>query len=123
MAAIIQTVDGVVINRFELDETPLTFGRTSDNAVQIDHLEVSTAHARISRVSGKDGTVAYVLEDLDSTNGSFVNGKSVKKLELRHKDRIRIGLNVFTYIDEARVDIERTTEIKKSWIPGVYYSK
>ena len=123
MAAIIQTIDGVVTNRFELDENPLTFGRTSDNVVQIDHLEVSSAHARITRMVGKDGTVAYVLEDLDSTNGSFVNGKKVIKTALRHKDVIRIGLNVFTYIDEARIDIERTTEIKKSWIPGVYYSK
>ena len=123
MAMIIQTIDGVVANRFEIEESALKFGRTTDNQVQIDNLEVSNEHAQIVREISNDGSVAYFLEDLGSTNGSFINEERINKQQLHHKDSVRIGLNVFAFIDEGKVDIEKTSEIKKSWIPGVYYSK
>lgn len=123
MAAIIQTVDGVVANKFEIEESAIKFGRTADNQVQIDNLEVSNEHAQVIRETNDEGKIAYFLEDLGSTNGSFVNEEKIDKRQLHHKDCIRIGLNVFTFIDEGKVDIEKTSEIKKSWIPGVYYTK
>ncbi len=123
MATIIQTLDGVVVNKFELGDTALKFGRTGDNQVQIENPEVSNEHAQIIRETKDEGDVAYFLVDLDSTNGTYVNGHQIDKHELMHKDNIRIGLNIFTFIDENKVDIERTSEIKKSWIPGIYYSK
>lgn len=123
MAAIIQTVDGVVANKFEIEESAIKFGRTADNQVQIDNLEVSNEHAQVIRETNDEGEIAYFLEDLGSTNGSFVNEEKIDKRQLHHKDCIRIGLNVFTFIDEGKVDIEKTSEIKKSWIPGVYYTK
>jgi pSer/pThr/pTyr-binding forkhead associated (FHA) protein len=123
MAAIIQTVDGVVANKFEIEESVLKFGRTADNQVQIDNLEVSNEHAQVVREINDEGKIAYFLEDLGSTNGSFINEEKIDKQQLYHKDCIRIGLNVFTFIDEGKVDIEKTSEIKKSWIPGVYYTK
>ena len=123
MAAIIQTVDGVVANKFEIGESALKFGRTAENEVQIDNLEVSNEHAQVVRETSGDGNVAYFLEDLGSTNGSFINEEKIDKQQLHHKDCVRIGLNVFTFIDEGKVDIEKTSKIKKSWIPGVYYTK
>jgi pSer/pThr/pTyr-binding forkhead associated (FHA) protein len=123
MAMIVQTIDSVVTNRFEIGETALKFGRTAENQVQIDNLEVSNEHAQVTRETDNEGNVDYYLEDLNSTNGSFVNEEKVNRQKLHHKDSIRIGLNVFTFIDEDRVDIEKTSEIKKSWIPGVYYTK
>jgi len=47
MAMIIQTVDGVVTNKFDITPPALTFGRTGDNQVQIDDLAVSNTHAQI----------------------------------------------------------------------------
>ncbi|NOQ90765.1 MAG: FHA domain-containing protein [Gammaproteobacteria bacterium] len=121
MASIIQTVDGVVTNKFTLS-AKLSFGRTTDNTVQIDDLAVSNTHANIICESDADKD-NYYLVDLDSTNGSFINEKQIKKQQLHHKDSLRIGWNVFTFIDENEVDLERTSKIKKSWIPGVYFSK
>jgi len=123
MASIIQTVDGVVANKFEIEESALKFGRTADNQIQIDNLEVSNDHAQVVREINDEGKIAYFLEDLGSTNGSFINEEKIDKQQLYHKDCIRIGLNVFTFIDEGKVDIEKTSEIKKSWIPGIYYTK
>lgn len=123
MAMVIQTIDGVVTNKFEIGDTALTFGRTLDNQIQIDDLAVSNEHARVIGEAGADGQKVYFLEDLGSTNGSFINEKKVKKQQLHHKDNLRIGWNIFTFIDENEVNLEKTSKIKKSWIPGVYYSK
>lgn len=123
MAMIIQTVDGVVSNRFDIKDSGLTFGRTSDNQVQIDDLAVSTAHAKISLEKAADGKETFFIEDLTSTNGSFVNESKIDRQQLHHNDSIRIGWNVFIFVDENEHDPEKTSEIKKSWIPGVYYTK
>lgn len=123
MAMIIQTIDGVVTNKFSLGKTTLTFGRTTDNTIQIDDLAVSNEHAHVICESKSSGENTYFLEDLGSTNGSFINEKKVKKQQLHHKDNVRIGWNIFTFIDEDEVDLEKTSKIKKSWIPGIYYSK
>ncbi len=123
MATIIQTVDGVVANKFEITDSVLSFGRTADNQVQIDDLAVSNKHAQVMCETGDKGKNIYFLEDLGSTNGSFVNEKQIQKQQLHHKDTLRIGWNMFTFIDENEVNLEKTSEIKKSWIPGVYFTK
>ncbi|RKZ54888.1 MAG: FHA domain-containing protein [Gammaproteobacteria bacterium] len=123
MAMVIQTVDGVVANKFEIADTPLKFGRTADNQVQIDDLAVSNKHAQLVHESNDEGETIYFLEDLGSTNGSFVNETKIQKQQLHHKDTLRIGWNMFTFIDENEVNLEKTSKIKKSWIPGIYFSK
>ncbi len=123
MAMIIQTVDGVVTNKFEISQPALTFGRTSDNQVQIDDLAVSNEHAQIIAETNDKNKTIYFLVDLGSTNGSYVNEVKIKRKQLHHKDTLRIGWNMFTFIDESEVDLEKTSKIKKSWIPGVYFTK
>lgn len=122
MASIVQLVDGVVANRFELTENGLKFGRTSDNQVIIDDLAVSSEHAEITTLKEDNGDIQYVLKDLQSTNGTFINEQKIDQQLLRHKDIIRVGWNSFTFINEDEVDLQKTTKVKKSWIPGVYYS-
>ena len=123
MAMVIQTVDGVVANRFLIEKAPLRFGRSARNQVQIDDLAVSSEHAKIVASVGDKGQMTYLIQDLDSTNGTFVNESKIQLQQLHHNDSIRIGWNVFIFIDENEHDLEKTSEIKKSWIPGVYYTK
>jgi pSer/pThr/pTyr-binding forkhead associated (FHA) protein len=113
----------VVANRFEISSSGLSFGRTADNQIVIDDLAVSSEHARVTPLTAENGEVQYSLVDLDSTNGTFVNEKKVERQLLHHKDVIRVGWNSFTFINEDEVDLEKTTKVKKSWIPGVYYSE
>jgi len=122
MAMIIQTVEGVVTNKFDIELSALKFGRAVDNQVRIDDLAVSSEHAQIICETGGKGEVTYFLEDLGSTNGSFINETKIEKQLLHHNDSLRIGWNIFTFIDENEVDFEKTSKIKKSWIPGVYYT-
>jgi len=122
VASIVQLVDGVVANRFEITDSELKFGRIASNHVIIDDKAVSSEHAEILLLKGNDGDLQYVLHDLGSTNGTYINEKKIHKQLLRHKDIVRVGWNSFTFINEDEVDLEKTTKVKKSWIPGVYYS-
>jgi pSer/pThr/pTyr-binding forkhead associated (FHA) protein len=123
VASIVQLVDGVVANRFEISSSGLTFGRTAGNQIVIDDLAVSSEHARLTPLTAENGEVQYSLVDLDSTNGTFVNEQKIERQLLHHKDIIRVGWNSFTFINEDEVNLEKTTKVKKSWIPGVYYSE
>ena len=122
MAVIIQTVDGVIVNRFDIDKAGLSFGRAASNQVQIDDTAVSTNHAEIVIEESDEGKQVYVIRDIGSTNGTFLNEQKVERQPLRHKDIIRVGWNNFVFIDENQRDHERTDKITKSWIPGVYYT-
>ena len=123
MAVIIQTVDGVIVNRFDIDKTGISFGRAASNQVQIDDSAVSTNHAEIVIEKNSDGRETYVIHDVGSTNGTFLNEQKVERQPLRHKDIIRVGWNNFIFIDENERDFEKTDKITKSWIPGVYYTE
>jgi len=124
VAVIIQTVDGVVTNRFIIDKNGLRFGRTSDNEVQIDDIAVSNNHAEIMCEINKDDKETFIIRDMGSTNGTFVNEqKIIDRLQLYHGDTIRVGWNYFGFVDENENALEKTAEIKKSWIPGIFYTK
>jgi predicted component of type VI protein secretion system len=71
---------------FELSGVELTVGRLEDNMVQIEHASVSGHHALLS-LDEQD----YVLRDLDSTNGSRVNGEKITMQKLRRNDMVRLG--------------------------------
>jgi hypothetical protein len=71
---------------FELSGVELTVGRLEDNMVQIEHASVSGHHALLT-LDEQD----YVLRDLDSTNGSRVNGEKVTMQKLRRNDMVRLG--------------------------------
>src|SRR5438552_15598711 len=70
----------------ELTDEVITVGRSSDNTIVIYDPSVSGRHAQLER-SGE----TYRLKDLDSTNGTRVNGIPIKETILRFDDRIRFG--------------------------------
>ncbi len=98
MSKLILTLDGALLGEYPLEKKCVTIGRRPTNDVHIDNLAVSGDHARVI-VAGAE----VVLEDLDSTNGSTLNGKSVKKQGLQHGDVIGIGKYQLTYVNEAAV--------------------
>ena len=69
-----------------MDKESLTIGRRPESDIHIDNLAVRGQHARVMTIAGDS-----FLEDLDSTNGTFINGKRVKKHALGAGDLITIG--------------------------------
>lgn len=86
MPELIVTMDSGVSRKVELSKDRTTIGRRPYNDLVIDSLIVSGEHAALHLEAG----LVY-LEDLNSTNGTFVNGKSVKRQQLHHGDNIEIG--------------------------------
>ncbi len=125
MAMVVQLHEGVVINKFKLDKPILRIGRDPDSDIFIDNKVVSLAHAVIEVQNNPQsgGAPEYYIEDLKSTNSTFVNGEKITHHRLQHNDMIRVGWNHFKFLDEAEGDPDKTSKIRKSWIPGVYYTK
>jgi two-component system, cell cycle response regulator len=75
---------------FTLEPDEIVMGRGRDADVRIDDVGLSRKHARIVRTSGQ----GYAIEDLGSTNGIFVNGRTVERAELVSGDRVQLGPTV-----------------------------
>jgi predicted component of type VI protein secretion system len=98
MAKLIYSLEGAYLGEFPIDRDRLTIGRRPSNDIHIDNLAISGSHAAVTRT--KDG---YSLEDLESTNGTVVNGKPVKKHVLQQGDVIELGRYRLKYVDEGGV--------------------
>ena len=111
MAKLVLSLNGAVQGEYELNQERLTIGRKPDNDIQIDNLAVSGKHCLIITILDDS-----FLEDLGSTNGTYVNGKLVKKHALKDGDVIAIGKHELKYINEnASADedeFEKTMIIK-----------
>jgi FHA domain len=108
MPKMIVSIDGVVIKEVQLTKDRTSLGRRPYNDIVIDNLAVSGEHA----VLQMSGTEVHV-EDLNSTNGTYVNGKAVKKQLLQNSDTVEIGKYKIKYVNEvADAGFEKTMMIK-----------
>ncbi len=93
MGKLILTLDSQELAQYELEKERYTIGRLADNDIHIDNMAVSGHHALIINIL-KDS----FLEDLNSTNGTYVNGKLIKKHALQEGDVITIGRHALKYV-------------------------
>ena len=94
---------------FDLTKETVTIGRKPNNDIHVDNLSVSGNHAQIITILDDS-----FLEDLGSTNGTYINGKLVKKHALEHGDKIALGKYQIEYnnADAAENDFEQTMIIR-----------
>jgi pSer/pThr/pTyr-binding forkhead associated (FHA) protein len=93
------SIDGVVIREAQLTKDRTSLGRRPYNDIVIDNLAVSGEHA-VLQMSDNE----VYLEDLNSTNGTYVNGRAVKKQLLQNNDTVEIGKYKIKYMTEAAQD-------------------
>jgi len=123
LTMLVQLVDNTVINKVEVNLDGLTIGRSVSNDIFLEDPSVSQKHAKIEAKELKDGTIIYLLKDLESTNHTFLNGNQVSESLLSDQDIILIGTNNFKFINEDADSLAQTKIFKKSWIPGMFYLK
>ena len=124
MAKLIQIKDGSAGIVFPIQKAKITLGRDESNDICLNDSLVSKFHAviEITVNNAKDGVYEYILQDLDSTNNTYVNDQLINLHRLSEGDRIRIGTNNFTFDDSEDQRLDETAKLHKSWIPGVYYT-
>jgi pSer/pThr/pTyr-binding forkhead associated (FHA) protein len=107
MGKLVVSLDGVVIKEVQITKDKTTLGRRPYNDIVIDNLAVSGEHAVLQMV-GAD----VFIEDLNSTNGTYINGKAVKKQLLAHNDTVEIGKYKIKFMVEDGTDYEKTMIMK-----------
>jgi pSer/pThr/pTyr-binding forkhead associated (FHA) protein len=108
MPKMIVSIDEVVIKEVQLTKDRTTLGRRPYNDIVIDNLAVSGEHA-ILQMAGAE----VMLEDLNSTNGTYLNGKAIKKQQLQNGDSIEIGKYKIKFVgDQAVNDFDKTMVVK-----------
>ena len=110
MYKLLEIVDGNVTREHLLNEDGFRIGRNSGNQLQPDNASVSGNHASISLTPSPylDGTMEVSVEDIDSTNGTLVNGKRIKKQLLKHGDMLALGSLNLKFIDEQALALGGT---------------
>jgi len=119
MAKLILSLENTLLSEYTLDKDRMTIGRRPTNDIHIDNLAVSGEQAAIVQM-GKD----FFIEDLESTNGTLVNNRAVKKHLLQHGDIVEFGKYQLKYINEVvlnnlgmgsgEADFEKTMIIRPS---------
>ncbi|GMW05675.1 MAG: FHA domain-containing protein [Gammaproteobacteria bacterium] len=118
MARLILNLDNQVLAEYNMMKERYTIGRLPDNDVRIDNPTVSGHHSLIINILNDS-----FLEDLNSTNGTYVNGKLIKKHALQHGDVITVGRHQLRFVDntadgEEQDDFAQTMVLSKSDMPS-----
>jgi len=113
MARLVLSLDGQLLAEYNMSRERYTIGRLPDNDIRIDNPAVSGHHALIINILNDS-----FLEDLNSTNGTYVNGKIVKKHALQHGDVVTVGHHALRFVDgesdEPADEFEKTMVIRPS---------
>ena len=114
MARLILSLDGQVMAEYNMNKERYTIGRLSDNDIRIDNPAVSGHHSLIINILNDS-----FLEDLNSTNGTYVNGKLIKKHALQHGDVVTVGHHQLRFV-ESQVSEDEPDEFEKTMVitPG-----
>ncbi len=114
MARLILSLEGQVMAEYNMNKERYTVGRLPDNDIRIDNAAVSGHHSLIINILNDS-----FLEDLNSTNGTYVNGKLIKKHALQHADVITVGHHQLRFMedDEQQDEFEKTMVIQPSARP------
>ncbi len=102
MAKLILRLDDRELHHFAIGAHPISIGRSADSHIVIDNPAVSARHARVYR----EGT-QYVLEDLNSTNGTFVNDKPVARHTLADGDIVVVAKHTLLFTQQGGEQAER----------------
>jgi pSer/pThr/pTyr-binding forkhead associated (FHA) protein len=113
MATIKLRFNGEVIQEIPLTKETTTIGRKPDNDIHLDNLAVSGHHAKLLTILNDS-----FIEDLGSTNGSYVNGTLIKKQALKNGDVIKVGKHDLVYINETASNTEDDFEKTMIINPG-----
>jgi len=95
----ILSLDGQVLAEYNMSKERYTVGRLQDNDIRIDNPTVSGHHSLIINILNDS-----FLEDLNSTNGTYVNGRLIKKHALQNGDVITVGRHQLRFVDGAADD-------------------
>lgn len=110
MAKLVLSLNGTLLNQYFIEQASLDIGREAGNDIVIDDPRLSRRHARILAV-GED----HIIEDLQSSNGTRLNGRPLTRQILQHRDIVELGSHHLCYLNSrlaTEIDMEQTMLIQ-----------
>ena len=111
MPKLLLKFNAAVIKEIAMEKESISIGRKPDNDIVIDNPAISGHHCKLTMEGG-----GYYVEDLESTNGTFVNEKRIKKSGLHHNDVVGVAKHAVVFLNEAEVAAEAANQ---RWHVGV----
>src|SRR5450432_1288717 len=111
MARLMLSLDGQILAEYNMNKERYTIGRLPDNDIRIDNPAVSGHHSLIINILNDS-----FLEDLNSTNGTYVNGKLIKKHAMQHGDVITVGHHQLRFVDSQETGEAEQDEFEKTMV-------
>lgn len=107
LSKLVLSLNGNTIAEYALEKETMTIGRRPDNDITIDNLAISGKHCQVITILNES-----FLEDLQSTNGTYVNGESIKKHALKNGDVIGVGKHQLKYFlcESEKTDMLNVSE-------------
>jgi pSer/pThr/pTyr-binding forkhead associated (FHA) protein len=102
MAKLILKLKDVPLEEVLINKSPITIGRDQDNDIVIDNLAISRHHAKIVQEGSR-----YLIEDLKSGNGTYINDRRVSTTILQHKDAILVGKHTLVFMNEEEMPVKK----------------
>ena len=111
MARLVLSLDDQTLAEYNMTKERYTVGRLPDNDIRIDNAAVSGHHSLIINILNDS-----FLEDLNSTNGTYVNGKLIKKHALQHQDVITVGHHQLRFLEDQIEQMPDDDEFEKTMV-------
>ena len=121
MALLIQDTENGAGIKLSIEKQRTTIGRDESNDISLDD-ELASKHHAVLEVICTEEEITFVLQDLNSTNHTFVNDGAIALHKLKDSDLIRIGMSNFRFISQDPDSMDETAQLYKTWIPGVFYT-
>jgi len=121
MALLIQDSENGAGIKLSIEKQRTTIGRDESNDISLDD-ELASKHHAVLEVICTEEDIRFLIQDLNSTNHTFVNDEPVDLYQLKDGDLIRIGMSNFRFISQDLDSMDETAQLYKTWIPGVFYT-
>ena len=121
MALLIKDTENGAGIKLSIEKQRTTIGRDDANDISLDDGLASKHHAVLEVICTEE-EITFLLQDLNSTNHTFVNDEPIDLHKMKDGDLIRIGMSNFRFISQDPDSMDETSQLYKTWIPGVFYT-